>query len=86
MDKETFANHISKLGKRDFDIACNFVLHEIFSLIAVNVDGRETEEQILPHSIVMVVGCWWHIRLPLKRVTLRTKHIMMRRNHLISWA
>lgn len=40
MDKETFANHISKLGKRDFDIACNFVLHEIFSLIAVNVDGR----------------------------------------------
>lgn len=40
MDKETFANHITRLGKRDFDIACNFVLHEIFALTAVNVDGQ----------------------------------------------
>ncbi len=40
MDQETLANHIRTLGKRDFDIACQFVLNEIFSLVSVNVDGR----------------------------------------------
>ena len=39
MDKETLANHISRLGKRDFEIACRLILHDIFNLIAVNVDG-----------------------------------------------
>lgn len=40
MDKETLANHISKLGKRDFEIACRIVLQDVFHLIAVNVDGK----------------------------------------------
>lgn len=39
MDKETFANFISKCGKRDFEIACKIALRHVFKLIVVNVDG-----------------------------------------------
>lgn len=39
MEKETLANHISCLGKHDFDIVCKIVLNYAFSLHAINVDG-----------------------------------------------
>lgn len=39
MDKETLTNHITRLGKRDFETACRLVLSKVFNLIAVNVDG-----------------------------------------------
>ncbi len=39
MDKETLANHISKLGKRDFEIACRITLSSALGLTAINVDG-----------------------------------------------
>lgn len=39
MDKETVANYISSLGKRDFEITCRIVLDKIFNLNAINVDG-----------------------------------------------
>lgn len=40
MDKETLTNHISKLGKCYFEIACKIVLRDIFNLAAINVDGQ----------------------------------------------
>lgn len=40
MDKETLANHISKLGKNYFEVACKVVLRNVFNLSAINVDGR----------------------------------------------
>ncbi|MBN1971498.1 MAG: hypothetical protein JW870_19190 [Candidatus Delongbacteria bacterium] len=40
MDKETLTNHISKLGKHYFDVACKIVLRDIFELSAINVDGK----------------------------------------------
>jgi hypothetical protein len=40
MDKETLTNHITKLGKHYFDVACKIVLRDIFELSAINVDGR----------------------------------------------
>lgn len=39
MDKETFTNHISSLGKRDFEIACRMLLNKVFNFNAINVDG-----------------------------------------------
>jgi hypothetical protein len=39
MDRETLANHISRLGKSYFDVACKIVLRDIFGLWAINVDG-----------------------------------------------
>ena len=39
MDKETLANYISKLGKRDFEIACRITLSSALRLTAINVDG-----------------------------------------------
>lgn len=39
MDIETLSNFISNCGKVDFEIACKIVLHEIFGLNIVNVDG-----------------------------------------------
>lgn len=39
MDKETLSNHISTLGKRDFEIACRITLSSALGLIAINVDG-----------------------------------------------
>lgn len=40
MDKETLTNHITKLGKHYFEVACKIVLRDIFNLSAINVDGR----------------------------------------------
>lgn len=40
MDQETLTNHISKLGKHDFEIACRIVLTDIFNLKIINVDGK----------------------------------------------
>lgn len=40
MDKETLANHISKLGKDYFNVACKIVLEDVFRLLAINVDGK----------------------------------------------
>lgn len=39
MDKETLANHIASLGKRDFDIVCKLILGKVYNLCAINVDG-----------------------------------------------
>lgn len=39
MDQETLTNHISHLGKHDFEIACKIVLRNVFCLNAINVDG-----------------------------------------------
>lgn len=39
MDRETLANFISNLGKRDFEKACRLALQEALHLIVVNVDG-----------------------------------------------
>ena len=39
MDIETLASFISNCKKQDFEIACKVVLHEIFNLIVINVDG-----------------------------------------------
>lgn len=41
MDKETLANHISRLGKDYFRVACKIVLRDIFDLCAIDVDGRD---------------------------------------------
>lgn len=32
MDKETLTNHITRLGKRDFETACRLVLSKVFNL------------------------------------------------------
>jgi hypothetical protein len=40
MDQETFANHISKLSKNHFDIACRMLLSDILNLSIINVDGK----------------------------------------------
>ena len=40
MDIETLTNHISKLGKNYFEIACKLVLNEVFNLNIINVDGK----------------------------------------------
>lgn len=40
MDLETFANHITNLGKQDFNILCRLVLTEALNLRAFNVDGK----------------------------------------------
>ena len=40
MDIETFANHITNLGKQDFDILCRIVLNDVLELCAFNVDGK----------------------------------------------
>lgn len=39
MDKETLANHISQLGKRDFETACRLTLSSALHLTPINVDG-----------------------------------------------
>jgi len=40
MDIDTFANHITNLGKQDFDILCRIVLNDVLELCAFNVDGK----------------------------------------------
>ena len=40
MDVDTFANHISNLGKQDFNILCEIVLKDVLGLKAFNVDGK----------------------------------------------
>lgn len=40
MDLDTFANHITKLGKQDFNILCEIVLKDVLGLTAFNVDGK----------------------------------------------
>lgn len=40
MDTETFTNHITNLGKQDFNILCRLVLHDVIGLNAFNVDGK----------------------------------------------
>lgn len=40
MDIETFANHITNLGKQDFNILCELVLKEMLGLKTFNVDGK----------------------------------------------
>ncbi|MEX1014396.1 MAG: hypothetical protein WDZ80_04520 [Candidatus Paceibacterota bacterium] len=40
MDKETLTNHITRLGKDYFEVACRIVLKDIFHLQIVNVDGK----------------------------------------------
>jgi hypothetical protein len=40
MDLETFANHITNLGKKDFDVLCRIVLNDVLNLCACNVDGK----------------------------------------------
>lgn len=40
MDLETFANHITNLGKQDFNILCEIVLKDVLGLQAFNVDGK----------------------------------------------
>jgi hypothetical protein len=39
MDQETLTNHLSRLGKEPFKIACRIVLRSVFNLNAINVDG-----------------------------------------------
>lgn len=41
MDLETFANHITNLGKQDFDILCRIVLSDVLGLQVFNVDGKD---------------------------------------------
>ncbi|MFK1720372.1 hypothetical protein ACIXAR_03455 [Bacteroides fragilis] len=40
MDIETLTNHISNLGKDNFNTACKIVLQDVFNLYAINVDGK----------------------------------------------
>jgi hypothetical protein len=40
MDQETFANHISTLGKNYFNVACRMLLTDIFNYRIINVDGK----------------------------------------------
>lgn len=40
MDLDTFANHITNLGKQDFNILCEIVLKDVLGLKAFNVDGK----------------------------------------------
>lgn len=40
MDVETLTNHISNLGKDNFNTACKIVLQDVFNLFAINVDGK----------------------------------------------
>jgi len=39
MDQDTLTNHLSRLGKDPFAIACRIVLRSVFNLNAINVDG-----------------------------------------------
>ena len=39
MDQETLTNHLKRMSKHLFDIACQIVLKEIFGLNIINVDG-----------------------------------------------
>lgn len=39
MDRETLTNHIARLGKDYFNVACKIVLRDILGLRAINVDG-----------------------------------------------
>ena len=41
MDLDTFANHITNLGKKDFDILCRIVLNDVLGLCAFSVDGKD---------------------------------------------
>jgi hypothetical protein len=41
MDIETFSNHISRLGKNYFNIACRIVLNDVLGLFAISVDGKD---------------------------------------------
>ena len=40
MDVETLTNHITHLGKSDFNIACNIILKDILNFHPINVDGK----------------------------------------------
>ena len=40
MDLDTFANHITNLGKQDFNILCEIVLRDVLGLEVFNVDGK----------------------------------------------
>lgn len=40
MDFETLTNHITHLGKSDFNIACSIILKDILDLRPINVDGK----------------------------------------------
>lgn len=40
MDIDTLTNHISNLGKTNFETACKIVLQDVFHLHAINVDGK----------------------------------------------
>jgi hypothetical protein len=40
MDQETFVNHISRLSRHYFDIACKMVLTDVFNFNVINVDGK----------------------------------------------
>ena len=40
MDIETLTNHVSNLGKDNFNAACRIVLQDVFDLLAINVDGK----------------------------------------------
>ncbi len=39
MDQETLTNHLSRMGKSPFELACRIVLRGFFNLNVVNVDG-----------------------------------------------
>lgn len=70
-------NHITRLGKRDFETACRLVLSKVFNLIAVNVDGAGDggTDFILT---LMVVVLKLLIRLRHKKTILKIKRIRMR--------
>ncbi|MBL6447592.1 hypothetical protein JMN32_14835 [Fulvivirga sp. 29W222] len=40
MDQETLTNHIVKLGKHQFNVACQLIFNNVFNFHAINVDGK----------------------------------------------
>ncbi|MEQ9289337.1 MAG: hypothetical protein RIG77_20585 [Cyclobacteriaceae bacterium] len=40
MDQETLTNHIAKLGKNKFNVACQLIFDHVFNFHAINVDGK----------------------------------------------
>ena len=90
MDKETLANHISRLGKRDFEIACRLILHDIFNLIAVNVEGAEEPAQTMgEQTLLYLIQKGIEQKLPIKsqhkKRTLGIKRIKMHQNVYLNY-
>lgn len=84
MDQDTLANHLSRCGQREFEIACKLILQEVLNLNVINVDGANdggTDFISLDSGGGEIKLL---IKLRLRKQILRIKHIEMRRRALLN--